>query len=569
MISVDMGIEAALNTGVTLPVAPGGASGPGSAASLGSGLRSDRAAADGPGSFRAALIAARGEDKAVPATGCPAKEEETPAVQKADEQACEVETLEAEKPPVEAQPKAVRVEALELGWLDPVGLQWIDAQQADLPTEAYTAPEAGKLPAIEIVLSAEDAEGVALLGRLELSVDDSTAKNATQARPVIEGIECVPTAFETGSEPPKPEIPADMQSPSRAAFLETVPQVSVTEEEAALIETPPELDDPATRSMPQAVDSLSTVRQGRATLRAAEPAQTIVRPAPASDALPAQAHAVAEASPSSVPAAAPATLFASALQTANPKEGVHGRTVSELFGPAETESGLGGQVREQRPAAAADPGDSRQAAEDLLFSKMPAAGKAVAGEGEAFPEGLATLNRDMRSNSAPEGISQQTRADGLSVWHDKEPVGATGRSGVFDQIVQRAAVHLNSDRGEISIDLKPDFLGRVRMQIHTENQQVTVRILTELPAVRDMIETGLVQLKSELQSQGLQVERIEVAVADEHRQRDWQQAHTAQAWKTTAAGEHPDADPASAERLFEPVYRRPRADGRLTIDMFV
>jgi flagellar hook-length control protein FliK len=464
-----------------------------------------------------------------------------------------------------------------------VGRQWIDAQQADLPTEACTAPEAAKLPAIEIVLSAEDAEGVALLGRLELSVADRTAKNVNLAQPVIEGIEGVPTAFETGSEPAKPEIPAEMQSPPRAAFLEKIPQVSVTEGEAALIETPPELDgadirtptarelaaDPTSRSMAQAADSLATVRQGRATHRAAEPAQTFVRAVSASEALPAPAHAAAEASPSPVPAAAPAAFFANALQTANPKEGVHSRTVSELFGAAETESGLGGQVREQRPAAAADPGDSRQAAEDLLFTKMPAAGKAVAGEGAAFPEELATLNRDMRSNSASEGISQQTRADGLSVSHDKEPVGATGRSGVFDQIVQRAAVHLNSDRGEISIDLKPDFLGRVRMQIHTENQQVTVRILTELPAVRDMIETGLVQLKSELQSHGLQVERIEVAVADDHRQRDWQQAHTAQAWKTTAAGEHSAADPASADRLFDPVVRRPRADGTLTIDMFV
>jgi hypothetical protein len=49
---------------------------------------------------------------------------------------------------------------------------------------------------------------------------------------------------------------------------------------------------------------------------------------------------------------------------------------------------------------------------------------------------------------------------------------------------------------EIKIDLKPDFLAIMRMQIVSENQQVSVRILTELPAVRDMIETGLQQLRS-------------------------------------------------------------------------
>jgi hypothetical protein len=84
-----------------------------------------------------------------------------------------------------------------------------------------------------------------------------------------------------------------------------------------------------------------------------------------------------------------------------------------------------------------------------------------------------------------------------------------------------------------------------------------------------MIETGLSQLKSELQSQGLQVERLEVAVADDHRQRDWQQAQTAQSWKATAEGAGPVAEASAAEHRFEPVYRNPRAGGAPTIDTFV
>ena len=108
---------------------------------------------------------------------------------------------------------------------------------------------------------------------------------------------------------------------------------------------------------------------------------------------------------------------------------------------------------------------------------------------------------------------------------------------MFDQIVQRAAVHVKNDQGEMRIDLKPEFLGHVRLQIVTENQQVTVRILTELPMVRDMIESNIQQLKSDLQQQGLRVERVEVAVADDPREHPGRQAWTGAGRKGHADGD--------------------------------
>ncbi len=93
-----------------------------------------------------------------------------------------------------------------------------------------------------------------------------------------------------------------------------------------------------------------------------------------------------------------------------------------------------------------------------------------------------------------------------------------GRAQVFDPIVQRAIFQARGGREEIRIELKPDFLGPVRMQIATANQAVSVRILAEMPLVRDWIEAGLQQLKSDLEQQGLRVERLEVAIAPDGRQ---------------------------------------------------
>jgi flagellar hook-length control protein FliK len=53
------------------------------------------------------------------------------------------------------------------------------------------------------------------------------------------------------------------------------------------------------------------------------------------------------------------------------------------------------------------------------------------------------------------------------------------------------------------------------MQIITESQQVTVRILTEYPMVKELIENNLQQLKSELQNHGLEIDELDVSVEDD------------------------------------------------------
>ena len=76
-----------------------------------------------------------------------------------------------------------------------------------------------------------------------------------------------------------------------------------------------------------------------------------------------------------------------------------------------------------------------------------------------------------------------------------------------------AAVHLRDGQHEVIIDLKSDFLGKIRMRVISENQQVTVRILVEHGWVKDMIESNLHQLEADMQQQGLEAGKLKVAVA--------------------------------------------------------
>jgi len=94
------------------------------------------------------------------------------------------------------------------------------------------------------------------------------------------------------------------------------------------------------------------------------------------------------------------------------------------------------------------------------------------------------------------------------------------RTQTLDQIVRKAVIHVRNGQHEARIDLKPEFLGHVRMQVITENHQVTVKILTEFGFVKDMVENNIHQLKADLQQQGLNVDKLEVAVssdADEYK----------------------------------------------------
>jgi flagellar hook-length control protein FliK len=109
----------------------------------------------------------------------------------------------------------------------------------------------------------------------------------------------------------------------------------------------------------------------------------------------------------------------------------------------------------------------------------------------------------------------------------------TGQDGLktqtINQIVRKAIIYIRNGQHEAKIDLKPEFLGHVRMQITTENHQVTVKILTEFGFAKEMVENSIHQLKADLQQQGLNVDKLEVVVAndaDEHKHSDQNSGQT-------------------------------------------
>ncbi len=92
------------------------------------------------------------------------------------------------------------------------------------------------------------------------------------------------------------------------------------------------------------------------------------------------------------------------------------------------------------------------------------------------------------------------------------------RESNLSSIVERIAVTVRGGQSEARIALKPEHLGSLRVQITTDNNMVSIKIMTEFSMARDLLESNLPQLKAELQQQGLDVEEFNVSFDEEEQQ---------------------------------------------------
>ena len=141
-------------------------------------------------------------------------------------------------------------------------------------------------------------------------------------------------------------------------------------------------------------------------------------------------------------------------------------------------------------------------------------------------ESLATKVIKTDLDNGQNSFSSSDKQSGLrsfeSVLSPKEPeqLQKPFEARVLTQIVEKAVLNLKDSQSEIKINLKPEILGHLKMQISTSDSQVMLRILTETPLVKQIIETNISQLKAALQSFGLEIDECNVSVAhDSHQNR--------------------------------------------------
>jgi hypothetical protein len=98
---------------------------------------------------------------------------------------------------------------------------------------------------------------------------------------------------------------------------------------------------------------------------------------------------------------------------------------------------------------------------------------------------------------------------------DPTPSQAPPKEAVVQQIVDSAKLRLHNGQSEMRIQLKPEHLGKVRLNITTEHHQVVVKVVADQPMVKELLESNLHHLRTELQGQGLEIHKFHVSVGGE------------------------------------------------------
>jgi len=85
---------------------------------------------------------------------------------------------------------------------------------------------------------------------------------------------------------------------------------------------------------------------------------------------------------------------------------------------------------------------------------------------------------------------------------------------IIPQIVEGASNLLRSGSGRVTITLHPPQLGTIDMDIQVRDNRVSMLMLADNHEVKQVLESSLTQLRSALNDQGLQVDRVDVLVQD-------------------------------------------------------
>ncbi|MEK8023393.1 MAG: flagellar hook-length control protein FliK, partial [Candidatus Hydrogenedentota bacterium] len=91
---------------------------------------------------------------------------------------------------------------------------------------------------------------------------------------------------------------------------------------------------------------------------------------------------------------------------------------------------------------------------------------------------------------------------------------------IFEQIVQNAKLTVTNGKGEATIKLNPEFLGKVEMKIVVEEGKVNVKFTVENNAVRQAIADNVQDLRKNLAESGLEVENVTILLGGEFAETD-------------------------------------------------
>ena len=84
------------------------------------------------------------------------------------------------------------------------------------------------------------------------------------------------------------------------------------------------------------------------------------------------------------------------------------------------------------------------------------------------------------------------------------------KNDVLKQIKNKVNINKLTNKNQIEIQLKPDSLGKMKINLSMESNKLVGKILVENNVVQNYLENNLQELKNNLLSKGLQVDQFNI-----------------------------------------------------------
>lgn len=155
------------------------------------------------------------------------------------------------------------------------------------------------------------------------------------------------------------------------------------------------------------------------------------------------------------------------------------------------------------------------------------------GAGQDTAASAMNVRNDLMADAAAIAQQQNTFAETLSETAAQTPVTpytAAQTADIMNQIVTQASVTINETVQRMEMELNPQNLGRMIMQVQQQEGVVTARLIAQNDNVRNAIENQLLQLRENLEQKGIKVDAVEVTVGTHEFERNLEEGMADQAF---------------------------------------
>ena len=184
--------------------------------------------------------------------------------------------------------------------------------------------------------------------------------------------------------------------------------------------------------------------------------------------------------------------------------------------PVERTAGAGEGVQEEERTAEQSQGQSGR--EEAHSERREEPGE---------PMNLFTQN--IREQQFQPGLQQTVEVPVSQSW-------STGTRQIMDQIMDYMKLQLTPDTTNLEMQLHPASLGTLQVQLVSKGGMVTANFIAQNAAVKEALESQVVQLREQLEEQGVKVESIEVTVQTHEFERNLEQGRGRDSQETGKRG---------------------------------